>query len=243
MFIWDGLTTRQVTFDEEVSNIQAHLNDLGTIVWTRALFCENPWRSEIVLRSKERTLELDSPGSQNQVPRLSNIGDAVWMSVSSIMVWQKNSTFRLSSSGAAPDLNESGRVCFVEFDHDSRHWNPIVLDMINNTFDRYLIEDELGSFSTGSINGHGECVWRWYEDPMNGNWRGGVLLLRRQRTGDVDWDADVDLMDYAELARGLRGPLSDSSLCEDRFLDLDYDGDLDIADYAKFQNSFQRAVK
>ncbi|MCG3130533.1 MAG: hypothetical protein FLDDKLPJ_01297 [Phycisphaerae bacterium] len=240
IFLWNGIASSQLTFDGDVSNVQVRLNDAGAMVWVRALFCDNPWNSEIVLRDQQGLQTLESPGSQNQVPRISNNGNIVWKSDNFSMMMRRGAVFRLPFTGAVSDLNDSDRICRVEFDHVTREKQPIVYDLNSSEYQRYLIASGLGSVATGSINEHGECVWIWYEDPPNSNWRGGVLYLRRQRFGDVDLDGVVGLLDYARFSRKLEGPLLKLRLCDDRFLDLDYDGDLDMADYARFQNSYQR---
>ncbi|UCF35136.1 MAG: fibronectin type III domain-containing protein [Phycisphaerales bacterium] len=55
--------------------------------------------------------------------------------------------------------------------------------------------------------------------------------------GDMDWDDDVDLQDFAKFGVCLQGPgLSIQSICA--CADIDGDGDVDLKDYAAFQGAF-----
>lgn len=87
IFIWDGLTTQQATFDEEVSNVGPSLNDLGGYAWAKAWFCEQPWVSEIHVVTDDNEFTLASPRSQNHGPMLSNNGSVLWQSSPHVVAW------------------------------------------------------------------------------------------------------------------------------------------------------------
>ncbi|MCH9058321.1 MAG: hypothetical protein IIB55_06820 [Planctomycetes bacterium] len=73
-----------------------------------------------------------------------------------------------------------------------------------------------------------------------------VRLLRRIRTGDSEFDGDIDIDDLAKLVDCMTGPMwvervnpgPEESLCECRFLDINHDGSVDLRDYALFQENY-----
>ncbi|GIK15030.1 MAG: hypothetical protein BroJett002_37370 [Candidatus Brocadia sinica] len=243
MFIWDGLTTRQVTFDEEVSNVQASLNDHGDYAWARAWWCEQPWVSEIHLMVNGEDRTIPSPDPQNQGQKLSNAGWIVWRSSPYVVLWDGTQTRQLVEHGSGvPNLNDNGRVYIPVWDFIVQNkFQPWVLDIDDEGLRSFRIADVPWSFSRGYVNNWGEVSCIWYEDPPNSNWRGGVLLLRHIRSGDSEFDGDIDLLDYRILSEGMTGPVRTDGLCQNRFLDIDYDGDLDLADFSRLQNAFTGA--
>lgn len=136
-------------------------------------------------------------------------------------------------------MNDRYRVYAAVWDFENRNeWQPWVFDIGESDVEAYRLTDNPYSYSRGYVNNWGEVSCVWYEDPPNSEWRGGVLLLRRVRTGDSEFDGDVDLTDYKTFAEAMTGPVTTNRLCEKRFLDMDYDNDLDLLDYARIQNAF-----
>ncbi|MCC7292426.1 MAG: hypothetical protein IT449_10240 [Phycisphaerales bacterium] len=241
LFLWDGSTANQQTFDAELSNVGPSLNDLDAFAWTYAQFCDNPWRSEVLVRFADKVLTLPSPGTQNQTPELTNSGLVVWTSSSRLLLWTGLESRELLERGGRGSLNEWPRVYVPVFDFSTNSWPAWILDVRDKDIARYLMTDNDFWYSNGSVNKWGEAAADWSEDPPNSQWRGGVLFLRRIRTGDSEFDGDVDLRDHNRFAQVMTGSVRKDRLCEDRFLDIDYDGDLDLGDYAKFQNAFTGA--
>ena len=66
---------------------------------------------------------------------------------------------------------------------------------------------------------------------------GADLAVVPHPDGDVDFDGDVDLSDYALFRACLTGPHSADPLGECRFSDLHTDGDIDLVDVAVFQSA------
>jgi hypothetical protein len=75
------------------------------------------------------------------------------------------------------------------------------------------------------------CGWN-IDDVQLTSWSCGTYL-----PGDVDWDGDVDLDDYAVWQTCLAGPgIPGAGGCQNG--DLDGDADVDLADFAAFQEAF-----
>ena len=75
-------------------------------------------------------------------------------------------------------------------------------------------------------------TWQLYADetnPIGFGTDSGSYPLYRRIEGDVDWDADVEFDDYADvvIAFGYTGPPGDGNPA-----DMNFDGDVDFADYA-----------
>jgi len=68
----------------------------------------------------------------------------------------------------------------------------------------------------------------------------------RIRTGDSEFDVDIDHDDLAKLVDCMTGPMwvertdpgPEDSLCECRFLDINHDGSVDLRDYVIFQENY-----
>jgi len=103
-------------------------------------------------------------------------------------------------------------------------------------------EDEWDVFDAG-----------WWEGAINdagqitgdGGWGGftgnefvsHAFLLSPRKHGDLDWDGDVDLDDFATFADCINGPqVPPAPGCDDA--DLGGDGDVDLKDFASFQEVF-----
>lgn len=242
MFIWDGTTITQQTFDRDMANMGINLNDNGDFAWLYANYCDDPWHSEILTRSANGDKLLPSPTTQNHTPHINQFKQVVWDSDIQIVYWTGDQLLILSTSGSVPNLNNSGRVYSAVWDFGGRNkWQPWVFDVHENGIDAYRLTDDPFSYSRGSVNDWGEVCCTWYTYREDNYWGGGVRFLRRIRTGDSEFDGDIDHEDYRRFATSMTGPVPTDGLCEVRFLDIDYDGDLDLADYARFQNVFTGA--
>ncbi len=240
LFVWDGSTTTQLTFDNELSNVHPNINDWGDVAWYKAQFCDNPWHSEVILRTIDGDRSLPAPDQQNQGVKLANSGCVVWASQVKIAFGSGEDTRIITDFGSVPNLNDRGRVYAPVYDFQREAWQPWVFDVRNDAIDRYrLVEDER-PFGRGGVNNWGEVACEW-DGIISGRHRGAILLMRRIRTGDSEFDGDVDLRDHRRFVRGMTRPVRTEGLCEDRFSDINYDGDLDLDDYARFQNAFTGA--
>ncbi|GIK15080.1 MAG: hypothetical protein BroJett003_00440 [Planctomycetota bacterium] len=242
LFQWDGSTVTQLTFDADRSNVQPSLNDHGEFAWPYSNFCDNPWSAEVLVRYADRQITLPSPYTQNQATEITNSGFVTWLSTSRLMLWTgSESRLLLERSGRAA-LNEWLRLYVTIFDFEKTSWNPWVLDVTDEGMNMFMLRDSDYWFSDGSVNEWGEIATSWSEDPPNSRNRGAVMYLRRIRTGDSEFDGDIDLRDHKRLVRAMTGPVRTEGLCEDRFLDINHDGDLDLDDYARLQNAFTGAT-
>ena len=105
-----------------------------------------------------------------------------------------------------------------------------------------LTEDPISEYRC-NMNDWGELVWN-ATNYDTGDYR--LRFLRRIRTGDSEFDGDIDHDDLARLVDCMTGPMwvertdpgPEDSLCECRFLDINHDGSVDLRDYARFQENF-----
>ncbi len=233
--LYEGGRMRQLT-DNLLSEQGVSINDRGQVAWTRYDFCTNPWSSEIMLHSGGDIDPLPRLGTQAQSVHLNNTGQVVWGSVSGVEVWENGVTRLLTEAGGTPCNNDVGDVVFYRWHDDlqASDWWMYRASGSEPGFHR-LTADALRD-SNGDINNWTEAVWRYRVGQGNG--AGGVRFLRRIRTGDSEFDGDVDLLDYTALEGCMTGPGRVDGLCECRFLDVDHDGDVDLGDFARFQNAY-----
>jgi len=175
-----------------------------------------------------------------QLPTINNLGQIAWgTNEVGIELWQAGQTKILAGTdkGNNPRLNNLGDIHFLRFDGPSGTlWDGYLYRVSGGepTIHR-LTEDNVWNID-GDINDWVEVVWRWRESPRIRH--GGLRFMRRIRTGDAEFDGDIDLIDYATFAECMTGPGRVDRLCDCRFLDIDHDGDVDLADFARFQNGF-----
>ncbi len=235
---FDGKRTVRITRDR-FNNQSSRINDHDWIAWGRSDSCVSPWVGEIPLYRDGREIVLPSGARQSQVPTINNSGKVAWLAGNGIEVWEKGVTRLLTDWGGNPYLNNLGDIYFYRW-HDEQDSTDAWLYRVSDgepTWHR-LTEDALLD-SPGDINDWTEATWRFIDDPRNNpNWPGGVRLLRRIRTGDAEFDGDIDLIDYRAFAECMTGPGRVDGLCDCRFLDVDHDGDVDLGDFARFQNGF-----
>ena len=235
IMFWNGVEVTQIT-DDRFNDQAACLNDYEDIAWGHADFCVNPWVGDIRLWSDGRTIVLPSNFLQVQRPSINNVRQVAWRAPGGVEFWEDGKTVLLIYEGVNPKLNNLGDIYFIRFYDANRSWDAWLYRVSDGNPRFYRLTDEDAWNTDGDINDWGEVVWSWAKDPPN--WAGGIRLLRRIRTGDADFDGDVDLVDYTAFADCMTGPGRVDRLCDCRFLDIDHDGDVDLADFARFQNGF-----
>jgi len=233
---FDDDTTRRITFGG-ASNQGPQLNDHGQIVWTRRNFCVDPWESDIMMYADGVVMQLTDGQLEPNVPHLNNGGQVVWGGPEGIELWEDGITRQITDWGRNPRINERGDIGFIRWHEDLDTWHAWLY--LEGTFHQ-LSSDTIWNV-VGDINDFGEVVWHAGLFPIN-----DVYFMRRIRTGDSEFDGDIDHDDLAKLVDCMTGPMwvertnpgPEDSLCECRFLDINHDGSVDLRDYALFQENF-----
>jgi hypothetical protein len=236
---YDGETMTPIT-DNQRNNQSLAMNNHDWIAWGRYDFCVGPYVSDIELYAEGGTQTLPAADSQNNSPDVNDRGVVVWNSNDGVHIWENGVTRLLTDWDAgAAEINGGGEVFFWRW-HNERDSPEAWLyrpDESGGVFHR--LTDDWVQDTVGDLNDHGEAAWRWYYDPRE-SLAGGIRFLRRIRTGDGDFDGDVDLDDAAALHSCRTGPGRVDRLCDCRFLDIDHDGDVDLADFARVQQALAR---
>ena len=224
------------------TNQSPQINSLGSTVWTDYDFCPDPWESMIWLYDGASSQVIsDERMSQPQVPANNETGQIVWMATEArnmLWKWENGIAERLTDWGSNPRINSRGDVVFYRWDDSIRRphtWlyrDGEFLQLTTGPY-KYWVPD---------INEYSEVTIRMDYSTFSSD----VLFMRRMRTGEADFDGDIDLTDYRKFADCLSGVdfldrnrvYPTDTLCECRFLDIDHDNDVDLADWAKFQNAF-----
>ena len=237
LMLWDRKTIRRISDRNRLADQAPDINCLGDIAWQKGDFRVRPWTAEILLWSDGRTIVLPSSETQVQGPRINNERQIAWSAADGIEFWENGQTVLFTEHGGGPSLNNLGDMYFYRWDEEIRVWQPWVYRVSHGEPRFYrLVDDPKAVHTVGDINDWAEAAWDWHRP--GGNLSGGMLFLRRIRTGDSEFDGDIDLTDYAAFAECMTGPGRVDRLCDCRFLDIDHDGDVDLGDFALFQNAF-----
>ena len=232
IFFYDGEQVHQIT-SAAPSDQAAEINDLDEIAWTRVDFCAHPDLFSVMFYqdSTHPSRAFPSALSRPQLVTLNNSGQAAWFGDDGIELCEDFSTTLITDWGRNPKLNDQGDILFLRGHEDTQTWQAWFR---HHTGTFYQLTDDPFYNMDGDINEYAEMVWRTL-DPDAGVW--GIRYLRRARTGDTDFDLEVDLEDYSPWAGCFTGPFETDRLCECRFMDMDEDRDVDLADFALFQNA------
>jgi hypothetical protein len=240
VFFYDRQTIQQIT-DYSTSNQGVSINDLDDLVWTRYDFCVNPWESDVMLYRGEVTTPLTTGEIEPRGPDLNNLGIAAWGGPEGIRLWkarapatfaEQDPTLTLTDWGRNPHLNDVSDVSFLRWHDDSNTWQVwLYRGGLGGAF--FQLTNPPLSNTASDINDAGEVVMKLGVFPA-----GDIALLRRIRTGEYDFDGDIDLDDYAAFEACMTGPGPVDGLCQCRFLDIDHDRDVDLADFAELQQAF-----
>jgi len=228
IFFYDGQQIKQLT-ENDLSNQGQVLNGSDEVVWTRYAFCPDPWESDIRLWHSGATHVLPTVQEEVQVPDINESGTVAWAGTG-IEVWSPDTgTCMLTDWGRNPRLNNRGDIAFLRWHDDSSTWQVWLYrggEFVQLTFPPFRCTDS-------DINDWGEVVFKVGQYPD-----GDISLMRRLRSGEADFDGDIDLDDATVLHDCLTGPGDFDRLCDCRFLDLDHDRDVDLADFARFQQAY-----
>ncbi len=226
-----------------LNNQSATINRHGHVAWTAYNECVDPWTSEINFLAGGGPIAVPTGQENPQIPDLNDHDLISWGSQNGIQTWDGQTVTTITDWGRNTYLNNDGDIMFLRFYDDDRTWE---VWLYGHTGEFYRITDDPWPYwnTDGDINDYGEIAWVRYDFFVTGT--SEFRLMRRIRTGEADFDGDVDLKDYTEAARCLDGPdfleryRTDptDTLCDCRFLDLDHDNDVDLRDMARFQNAF-----
>ena len=234
---FDGVSAKRI-FRSKLTDQSSEINDDDWITWGHSNGCVNPWIGEILLYRNGAPSVIPSAATQVQLPTINNLGQIAWGTREvGIEMWQDGQTRVLTDEGRNTRLNNLGDIYFLRFDGpNGTLWDGYLYRVSGGepTIHR-LTEDNVWN-TDGDINDWVEAVWRWKDGP--GIKHGGYRFMRRIRTGDSEFDGDIDLVDHGAFADCMTGPGRVDRLCDCRFLDIDHDGDVDLADFARFQNGF-----
>lgn len=225
----DGQVVQLTSFPD--SEQGCALNDCGAAAWTYYDFCAQPYETRIMMYRDGVITALPVLAPQCQIPEPNDMGQAVWNSNLGVEMWDGAHTTVLVSDGIIPHLNNRGDVAFINDEMQTY----VYMETGAEQRHFYKLTDTDLETVTQDINNHGEVVLRAEFIPAG---IAGIWMLRRVRTGEADFDGDIDARDYAVLAACLTGPVETRRLCDCRFLDIDHDQDVDLADAARFQNAY-----
>jgi hypothetical protein len=153
-------------------------------------------------------------------------------------MWHDGVTTNIADWGRNPRINDNGEIFFIRWHEDVDTWHTWLYR--DGEFLQLTTDDSIWHVD-GDLNNDGEAVW-----PSGGFPNNDVYYMRRIRTGDSEFDGDIDHDDLAKLVDCMTGPMwvertdpgPEDSLCECRFLDINHDGSVDLRDYAIFQQNF-----
>ncbi len=221
--------------DSDLTNQSVEINRHGWITWGQQDLCLNPWEGKIMLYAEGEISVLPSRASQAQAPATNDLGQVSWgTSEAGIEIWESGETRVVLDEGSNVRLNNLGDMYFLRFNSQT-YWDGYLYRISNGEPVVHRLTDDPVWNIDGDINDWTEVVWRW---KLQGESHGGIRLLRRIRTGDSEFDQDIDLDDFRAFSNCMTGPVRSDRLCDCRFLDIDHDGDVDLADFSRVQLGF-----
>lgn len=236
LYLWDGQRTIQISPDD-LYHQGEELNESDYISYMRTDFCADPWVGDIRLYSNGQTIVLPTQETRPVGTDINDSGHVVWNTARGYEIWNGRRTSLLAEGNVASGrINNNGDFYFTRWDDARRFWQPWLSVESRRNRELHRLFDGDGHHTDGDVNDWGEAAWvSWDQMPAN---EAQVWLMRRLRTGDAEFDGDVDLRDAEAIANCLTGPGRRDRLCDCRFLDLDHDGDVDLGDFARFQSAF-----
>jgi hypothetical protein len=226
LFLFDGEQVQQVTDTNGDAHQSPEVNHHGEITWVRYDFCPEPWVSDILYMEAQKKLVLLT-SLQPESVQIDEMGRIAWTG--------KDENYERLIE--VYEDGETGDIALNRRDPDTGYFRPWLFkdgQFIQLTFDAF-------NGAARSINNWSEVALLKGTLPNT-----DVRLIRRIRTGDSEFDGDIDHDDLAKLVDCMTGPMwvertdpgPEDSLCECRFLDINHDGSVDLRDYAIFQQNF-----
>lgn len=234
VFFWDGANVVQIQPDHDFFDTAVSLNGEDQIAWGHKESCADPWKGEIHLYLNGDIINVPSPERHSQVPSLNNALQMTWSAADDVIFYEDG--VQLREFGTAADVNNRGDFVFSRWDEPQRTWHAWLYEKRRNGWRSYQLTDDDQWSTYIYVNDLGETAW--IRAPRPGARDMELLLLRRVRTGDLDFDERIDSVDYRQFAGCMTGPVRTDGLCMCRFADVDYDGDADLADFAVLQRNF-----
>ncbi|RJP32708.1 MAG: hypothetical protein C4547_13400 [Phycisphaerales bacterium] len=241
----DETGRKRMTPKDDITDQWPQINNRGWIAWDHTDHCQNPRRGYIQLYRSSEIITLPSAQDWSQLTTINDVGQVAW-SADFVELWENGRTQVVADPGRNPRLNNLGDCLFIRWHEDRRVWQTW-LRRVSEGHEEYLrLVDEPRWNTSGDINDWGEACWNFLTTPDPRNLASGQRIMRRTRTGDADFDWDVDLADLSQFSACMTDPDWDEAnqrgpedcLCDCRFLDIDHDGDVDLNDFARFQNAF-----
>lgn len=243
IFLYDGESVTQITDAQGDAHQAVSLNEQGELAWIRYDFCPEIWESDVMLYRDGEVIEITADRIQPQRVDINDMGTVAWEAKDPdrdfrrfIELMQDGKRDIFAQDEGAPKLNNVGGIAFNP--DDGNHHGSVFFEG-----EAYRVEFP-GAEYTGmqDINDYGEvAVFLNYGYPES-----DLAILRRIRTGDSEFDGDIDIDDLAKLVECMTGPMwvertdpaPEDTLCDCRFLDINHDGSVDLRDYAIFQENF-----
>jgi hypothetical protein len=227
----------------------ARLNELDEITWMELDFCEEPLGYDVVFYRDGVFTTITEDGESGSNPVLNNRSQVAYSSwpqqfggPSETKLWE-NGTSRtiIDPPQGGPWINDLGDVTFERVYPEGSEYKQV-----------WMYHADTEELAPLTANDFHQAAWAMndYREVLIASLEFGdnrqVRLLRRIRTGDSEFDGDIDHDDLAKLVDCMTGPMwvertdpgPEESLCECRFLDIDHDGSVDLRDYAIFQQNF-----
>lgn len=229
-------TEFQYLAEPEFNNQSPKLNDDSDVIWTQyddSSCTPFGWTSEIILWSNGAPHVLPSTSTHPQLPDLNNLGEAVWSDFDFVELY-RNGVMDILSDGHIASINDHADVAFSR-------WGPywVAWAWIDGEFHQLSFDPPgINNFHC-DINNDKEVAWAWDLNPET--MPGGIRFMRRVRNGDVNFDREIDLTDFAPWIDCLTGPGDFDHLCRCRFEDMQHDRDVDLGDFAALQNTWAHA--
>lgn len=243
---FDGEENRILT-DDGFSRQSLDMNDRGELVWVEYDFCSDPRGIDVVHYHDGVFTEIGAEFDNASSPKINERSQVVYSSRNegedwAITLWEDGVSRRvLSPPVTTANINNLGDIAFGRWPLPEGEYKQLwvyhgdteeAIQMTNDSFHN----------AAWAINDYREVVMGSSE--LGDNWQ--VRMLRRIRTGDSEFDGDVDHDDLERLVECMTGPMwvertnpgPEDSLCECRFLDINHDGSVDLRDYAVFQRNF-----
>ncbi len=236
VFFWDGQRSVQISPDD-LYHQGVDLNEFDQISYMRTDFCTRPWAGDIRLYSNGQTVILPTQETFPVGTHVNDRGHVLWNTDRGYEIWNGRRTKLLAGGDTGGgNINNNGDVYFTRWEVDRDNWQPWLSRWTPDGRVLLRLADDNGRHTDGDVNDWGEVVWTWWDSVQHTDT--AIYLMQRIRTGDAEFDGDIDLADAGAFVDCITGPGRVDRLCDCRFLDLDHDGDVDLGDFARFQNAF-----